>query len=351
MMTKTNRASRRAVLLGLTAGLCTMALPVSGAMAQDAVADFYSGKTITIYVGFGPGGGYDLYGRLAADYLGQYIPGNPDVIVENMPGAGGRLAAQYLYAVAPQDGTALSVVVQSVAMDSATGAIPGNINAAEFNAIGRMTANYELGITWHDTGVETFEDTLTTPVAFASTGAGSASAFVPLMLNDLEGTQYNIIQGYEGVAAARLALESGEVDAMMAGLAGLQSSNPEWLADGIVNVIWQLSTEPHPDFPEVPAIGQLGETEDEQAMFRLVAGAADIGRSLITTPGVPEDRIEALRAAFDAMAADPAFIEAAAQRNLDLDVISGAQLQDVIDSQMNVSDAAVEMTRSYVLAQ
>ncbi|HWJ87957.1 MAG TPA: tripartite tricarboxylate transporter substrate-binding protein [Pelagibacterium sp.] len=350
-MTMTMFASRRGVLAGLAVSLCATLAPVSGALAQDAVADFYRGKTVTIYVGFGPGGGYDLYGRLASDYLGQYIPGNPDVIVENMPGAGGRLAAQYLYAVAPKDGTALSVVVQSVAMDSATGAIPGNIDAARFNAIGRMTANYELGITWHTTGIETFDDTLTTPVAFASTGAGSASAFVPLMLNDLEGTQYKIIQGYEGVASARLALESGEVDAMMAGLAGLQSSNPEWINDGIVNVIWQLSTAPHPDFPDVPAIGQLGETEDEQAMFRLVAGAADIGRALITTPDVPQDRVDALRAAFDAMAADPAFIEAAAQRNLDLDILSGAALQEVIHSQMDVSDEAIDLTRSYVLAQ
>lgn len=349
-MTSTSaKIARRGVLVAMAAGLCASLVPVS-AMAQDA-AEFYAGKTVTIYVGFGPGGGYDLYGRLVAEFLGEHIPGKPDIIVENMPGAGGRLAAQSMYAVAPQDGTALSVVVQSVAMDSAIGAIPGDIDASEFNAVGRLTANYELGISWNETGIETFEDTLTNPVAFASTGAGSASAFVPLMLNDLEGAQYNVIQGYEGVAPARLALESGEVDAMMAGLAGLQSSNPEWIEDGIVNVLWQLSTEPHPDFPDVPAIGQLGETEDEQAMYRLVAGAADIGRSLITTPNVPEDRLAALREAFDAMVADPAFIEAAAQRNLDLDILSGEELQAVMDSQVNVSDAAIEMTRSYVMAQ
>lgn len=350
-MTKSMATSRRGVLAGLAVGLCATLAPISATFAQDAIADFYRGKTVTIYVGFGPGGGYDLYGRLASEFLSQYIPGNPNVIVENMPGAGGRLAAQYLYAVAPKDGTALSVVVQSVAMDSATGAIPGNIDAAQFNAIGRMTTNYELGIAWHDTGIETFEDTLTNSVAFASTGAGSASAFVPLMLNELEGTQYKIIQGYEGVASARLALENGEVDAMMAGLQGLQSSNPEWINDGIVNVIWQLSTAPHPDFPDVPAIGQMGETENEQSMYRLVAGAADIGRSLITTPGVPQERVDALRAAFDAMVADPAFIEAAAQRNLDLDIMSGAELQELIQSQMDVSDEAIELTRSYVLAR
>lgn len=346
-----NGTTRRRFMAGLAMGLCASLVPAATAFAQEDVASFYQGKTITIYVGFGPGGGYDMYGRLAADFLGAHIPGNPEVIVENMPGAGGRLAAQYLHSVAPQDGTALSVVVQSVAMDSATGTIPGGIDASQFNAVGRMTANYELGISWHDTGIATFEDTLSNTVAFASTGAGSASAFVPKMLNDLEGAQYNIIPGYEGVASARLALESGEVDAMMAGLAGLQSSNPEWLEDGTINVLWQLATEAHPEFPDAVVIGQLGETEDEKAMYRLVAGAADIGRSLITTPNVPQERLDALRAAFDAMIADPAFAQAAADRNLDLDPLSGAALQEVIESQMNVSEDAIELTRSYVLAQ
>lgn len=340
---------RRRFLLTMAAAAAAGLVRPSTAAAQDA-ASFYAGKTVTIYVGFGPGGGYDLYARLAAEFLGRHIPGNPNVIVENMPGAGGRLAAQYLYAVAPKDGTALNVVVQSVAMDSAIGAIPGDVDASQFNAVGRLTSNYELGITWHKTEVRTFEETRTTPVAFASTGAGSASAFVPIMLNDLNGTQYKVIQGYEGVAAARLALENGEVDAMMAGLAGLQSSNPEWFTEKLVNVIWQLSTAPHPDFPDVPAIGQLGNTEDEKAMFRLVAGAADIGRSLITTPDVPQERLDVLRAAFEAMAADPEFGAAAAQRKLDLDIMSGVELQTIIENQMNVSDTAIEMTRAYVLS-
>jgi tripartite-type tricarboxylate transporter receptor subunit TctC len=343
-------SGRTGIVATLAAGLCAslLTLPVT---AQEEVASFYQGKTVTIYVGFGPGGGYDLYGRLVADYLGDHIPGGPDVIVENMPGAGGRLAAQHLYAVAPQDGTTLAVVVQSVAMDSAVGTIPGDIDASQFDAVGRLTANYELGIAWHESGIETFEDTLSNPVAFASTGAGSASSFVPAMLNDLEGAQYKVIQGYEGVAAARLALESGEVDAMMSGLAGLRSSNPEWLSDGLINVIWQLSSEPHPDYPDVPAIGQLGETEDEKAMFRLVAGAADIGRSIFTTPNVPQERLDALRQAFSDMIADPEFVEAAGTRNLELDTLTGEELQKVLLDQMNASDAAIEMTRSYVVAQ
>ena len=338
---------RRNVLAGSAAALVALATGPGSAEAQS-VEEFYEGNTITIYVGFSPGGGYDSYGRLAAEFLGRHIPGNPEVIVENRPGAGGRIAAQFLYNVAPKDGTALAVIVQSVAMDSALGTLPGDVDAAEYDAIGRLVSNYELGIAWHDTGIETFEDTLTEQVEFASTGAGSASSFVPAMLNDVYGAQYNVVAGYSGVSAARLALEQGEVDAMMSGLAGLRSSNPEWLNDGLVNVLWQLSLEPHPEYPDVPAIGQLGKTEDEKAMFRLVAGAASVGRSLVATPDVPEDRLAALREAFSAMVEDPEFIAAAEERNLELDTATGEELQSIIADQMDVSDAVIEMTTGYV---
>ncbi|WP_114964452.1 Bug family tripartite tricarboxylate transporter substrate binding protein [Alkalilacustris brevis] len=332
----------------VAAGAAT-SLAATSALA-DGVEEFYSGKTITIYVGFGPGGGYDLYGRLAADFLGDHIPGNPNVIVENMPGAGGRMAAQYLYSVAPQDGTALSVIVQSVAMDSALGTIPGDVDASQFSGIGRLTANYELGLAWHEAPAKTFEDAKNVDVPFASTGAGSASHFVPRMLNDIEGTRFQVIAGYEGTAAASIALEQGEVDAMMIGIAGLRASRPSWIENNLFNVLWQLSNTPHPDFADVPAVGQLGETEEEKQMLRLVAGAADVGRSLVAPPNVPEERIEALRRAFDAMVADPEFIATATERNQELDTISGEELQAVIEGQMNVSGDAVERVRSYVTA-
>ena len=339
----------------LKQGLAAIAIVGAGltapAAAQEDVADFYEGKTVTIYVGFSPGGGYDLYARLAADHLGEHIPGNPDVIVENMPGAGGRRAAQYLYQVAPQDGTALGLIVQSVALDSATGAIPGDIDASEFNAIGRLVANYELGLVWHESPTKTFEDAKQNEVPVASTGAGSASSFVPRILNEVEGTKFEVIQGYEGSSAALLAMERGEVEGAMSGLAGLRANHQDWFDEGTVNVIWQLANTPHPDFPDVPAVGQMGETEDEKAMLRLVAGAAEVGRSLVAPPNVPEDRVEALREAFQQMIDDPDFQATAADRNLELDPLSGAELQEVVESQMNVSDAAIEMARSFIVAE
>lgn len=349
-MTYHATAPSRRALLAAAAAAGLVALPFSAALADD-VADFYSGRTVTIYVGFGPGGGYDLYARLAADFIGDHIPGNPDVIVENMPGAGGRLAAQHLYNRAAQDGTAMGLIVQSVAMDSATGEIPGGVDAADFNAIGRLTANYELGLVWHTSDVTSFEDARAREVSFASTGAGSASFFVPMMLNEIEGTQFRVIAGYQGAAAARLAVEQGETDAFMTGLAGLRVSNPDWLENELVRPIWQLAIEPHPDYPDVPAVGQMGQTDAERAMLQLVAGAAEVGRSLLAPPNVPAERVEALRRAFDAMIEDPAFLDAAAERNHEIDTLTGEELQEVLLAQMAVDDEVIEMVRRHVSAQ
>lgn len=341
---------RRFFMGGLVASGLVISL-AGGGHAQETPAAFYAGKTVTIYVGFGPGGGYDLYARLASEFLGRHIPGNPEVIVENMPGAGGRTAIQYLYNVAPQDGTALSVPVQSMALDSLLNVLPGDLDAREFIAIGRLTPEYELGMVWGEVEAHTLEAIMETPITFASTGAGSASSFVPLMLNDMIGTQFRVIQGYQGANAAMMALETGEVDAAMQGLAGMTVSRPDWIPNGIVNIAWQLGVEPHEQLPDVPAVGQLGNNELDQAALRLVSSAAEIGRSLITTPNVPEDRVEALRTAFDAMVADPDFIAAAEGRSHLLDTLTGAELQDEIESQMSATQEVIDRVTPYVVAQ
>lgn len=321
------------------------------ASAQDDAENFFTDKIVTIYVGFSPGGGYDVYARLVSEFLGRHIPGNPDVVVENMPGAGGRIAVQYLYAVAPQDGTSLSVPVQSMALDSLLNVLPGEVDARDFIAIGRMTTEYELGMVWNDVEADTLEEIMETPVTFASTGAGSASSFVPLMLNDMVGTQFNVIQGYQGANAAMMALETREVEGAMQGIAGMTASRPDWIPGGVVDVVWQLGLRRHELVPDAPAVGELGNTELDRAALRLVSGAAEIGRALITTPNVPEERVEVLRTAFDAMMADPDFRAAADERNYLLEPMSGAELQVEIAAQMDVPQDVIDKVMPYVVAQ
>jgi tripartite-type tricarboxylate transporter receptor subunit TctC len=244
----------RAIAGGLFAGFLGLAL-AGGAVRADAVADFYKGKTVKIIVGFGVGGGYDIYGRLAAEHLGRFIPGNPAVIVENMPGGGGVRAAAFLHGVAPKDGTVLTVIVQSIAFDSVLGELPGKIDASTYNFIGRLTSNVETQFTWHTSPTKTLDDAKRNAVIVGATGASSPSTIVPRMLNDAIGTKFKIVQGYPGTAEVSLAMERGEVEGIMQSLESVQTARPDWLRDKKVNPIWQLALKRHPSLPHTPAVG------------------------------------------------------------------------------------------------
>jgi tripartite-type tricarboxylate transporter receptor subunit TctC len=323
----------------------------AGQAQTDAVADFYKGKTVKIIVGFGVGGGYDIYGRLAAEHIGRFIPGNPTVIVENMPGGGGVRAASFLHGAAPKDGTVISVIVQSIAFDSVLGELPGKIDAGKYNFIGRLTSNVEAQFTWHTSQTKSLEDAKRNTVVVAATGVSSPSTIVPRMLNEAIGAKFKIVQGYPGTAEAALAMERGEVEGMMQSLESLQSAKPDWLREKKINFLWQLALKPHPAFPDVPAVGQLGDTPEEQSMLKLIAGTADIGRSLVAPPDVPAERVAALRAAFKAMVADPQFQAATKARNANLDPASGEALQEIVAAAMATPKAVVERTRAIVTAK
>jgi tripartite-type tricarboxylate transporter receptor subunit TctC len=335
----------------MVAGAALLAVAAPHAARADAVADFYKSKTVKIIVGFGVGGGYDIYARLAAEHLGRFVPGNPTVIVENMPGGGGVRAASFLHGAAPKDGTVLSVVVQAIAFESVLGNLPGRIDAGTYNFIGRLTSNVEAQFTWQTSVTKSLEEAKRREVIVAATGTTSPSTIVPRMLNETIGTRFKIVQGYPGTAEAALAMERGEVEGMMQSLESLQSARPDWLAEKKIHFIWQLALKPHPDFPEVPAVGQLGGTTEEQSMLRLIAGTADIGRSLVAPPAVPAERIAALRTAFAAMVADPEFRAAAKTRNAHLDPASGEALQEIVAAAMATPAPVVERTRAIVNAR
>jgi len=346
------RLRPRTLFKGILVALASFLSASAPSRAQsDPTADFYKGKTVKIIVGFGVGGGYDIYGRLAAEHLGRFIPGNPTVIVENMPGGGGVRAASFLHGAAPKDGTVLSVIVQSIAFDSVLGELPGKIDASRYNFIGRLTSNVEAQFTWHTSQTKSLDDAKRNTVVVGATGASSPSTIVPRMLNEAIGTKFKIVQGYPGTAEAALAMERGEVEGMMQSLESLQSAKPDWIREKRINFIWQLALKPHPAFPDVPAVGQLGDTPEEQSMLKLIAGTADIGRSLVAPPDVPAERVTALRAAFQAMMADAQFQAAAKARNANLDPATGEALQEIVAAAMATPKPVVERTRAIVTAK
>ena len=311
----------------------------TGAYASDPPPDFYKGKTITITVGVAPGGGYDLYARLAAEFLGRHIPGNPNIIVVNMPGGGGLRAALHLFNTAPKDGTTICAIVQSVGFDSALGNLA--VPADAYNFIGRITDSVEMQIISGDSPTRTLDDARRRVTAIGATGAYSPSAIVPKLLNDAIRTQFKIVDGYPGTQESWLAMERGEVEGTLKSRQALLASNRDSLQSARIRVLWQLAMRRHPDFPDVPAIGELGEDNDGRMMMRLISSTAEIGRSLATAPGVPEARVKLLRDAFEAMVADPAFQASAKARGADLLPASGESLQRIVQESVRTPETIV----------
>ena len=316
---------------------------VGDAGAQNA--PFYAGKTLTIVVGFGVGGGYDLYARLAADHLGKHIPGNPTVLVQNMPGGGGRRSIVYIAGAAPKDGTSISLIPQAIAFDSVLGEIPGNVDAASFNLIGRLSTNVELQVTWHTSATKSFEDAKRRETVTAATGATGISSFVPRTMNALLQTKFKVVDGYQGSAEMALAVERGEAEGMVQTWAGLQSTHPQWLSERRLNLLWQIGTSRHPELPDVPAIVELAQTPEQLSALKLIAGTADIGRSLAAPPGVPAERVQILRAGFDAMVKDAAFLADAKRRNLPIEPASGEEVQALVASAMATPESVLKTVR------
>lgn len=308
---------------------------VAPALAQNSVEEFYRGKTVDLIIGYSPGGGYDQYARLVARHLGQYIPGQPEIIPRNMPGASSRLAAGYIYNVAAQDGTVLGTADQSLAVAQAMGEAL-DLDASKYGYIGSPASENNVLITWHDSGVATVEDAKTTKIAIGATG-GSTSSQYPLIMNALVGTQFDIISGYPGGNDINFAMESGEVSGR--GSVNWASLKPlGWLEKGQINVLVQIGLERDPELPDVPLLYELATNDEDEQLLRLLSAPTAMGRPIFTTPNVPEERLQALRDAFDKMVADPAFVEAAAKEGLSVIPVSGAQLQETAEEIIGTPD-------------
>ena len=334
------------LVAALVAALAGMA-PRSNAVAAEA--EFYKGKTITITVGVAPGGGYDLYARLAAEFLGRHIAGAPNIVVVNMPGGGGLRAALHLYTSAPRDGTTLCAIVQSVGFDSALGELAAPADA--YNFIGRMTDSVEMQIMSGASPIRTLADARDKVAVVGATGASSPSAIVPKLLNDALQTRFKVVGGYPGTQESWLAMERGEVEGTLKSMQSLMASNREALESGKVRVLWQLAMGRHAGFADVPAIGELGDDDDGRAMLRLIASTAEIGRSLATPPGVPADRVRQLRDAFQAMIRDPDFQAAAARRGADIAAASGEDIQKIIQLSVQTPSAVLSRVKKDIAAR
>ena len=320
-------------------------LASASAPRAEPVADFYRGKTMKMIIGYGPGGGYDLYGRLAAEFLGRHIPGNPSIVPENMPGGGSLKAILYLYQVAPQDGTYLGSVSQQLAANAVTDE-KNKVDVTRFRYLGRFTSNIDVGVALPQAHIKTFEDARKRLVVVGAEN-GSMSLIYAQALNTYGGAKLKIVKGYSGSADIQLAAERGEVDVNGSfSLPAVLVAHPDWVRDGTAVILYQNALKRFPQLPQVPTLSELMLNDEGRTVAHVVAGMAEIGRSILTTPGVPEERLAALRTAFQDMLKDPDFLAACATRNLMLDPASGQDMDAINQETMNLPKPIVEALRT-----
>jgi tripartite-type tricarboxylate transporter receptor subunit TctC len=317
------KARTGGVALGLAAAILLSALPAQA----EPIEDFYRGKTLRMLIGYGPGGGYDIYGRLVAEFLPRHLPGKPTIIAQNMPGAGSFAAASYIYDVAPKDGTVFGSLAQTLALDSMT----------------NSNANIDVGAALTKTGIKSFEDVRSKQYNVGASGGGSTTVLFPTALNTYAGAKFKLIRGYSGTINILLAMERGEVDIVGAyGLPGILVSQPGWVHKGEATVLYQASLKRHRLLPNVPTIPELAQSDQGREVLRAAASTGDVGRSILTTPGVPSERLAALRSAFQAMLNDPEFLAACEKRNLMVDGAAGEEIDQIVRDTLRLPQAVAE---------
>jgi tripartite-type tricarboxylate transporter receptor subunit TctC len=316
----------------------------------DPVAEFYSGKTIKVLVGFGTGGGYDVYARTLARYMGRYIPGNPPFVVQNMPGAGGLKAVNYLYGLAPKDGTVLATFARGIVVEPLLSRAEGTqFDAAKFTWIGSI-ANEVSVCAFHDgSGIKTWRDMQTKSYVIGASGSGADSNVFPTVLRNMFHLPMRIVAGYSGGADLVLAVERHEIDGRCGwSWTSLLSRNKALLTDRQINVTLQLALQKHEDLAAVPLVMDLIDDPNEKAALRLIVSRQSIARPFAAPPGIPADRARALRDAFDATMKDADFLHEAAQLELEVRPVTGIEVQALIND-VYASPAPIVKRASEVL--
>ena len=323
------------------AGVIIAAATLASSSHADPIADFYRGKTLRMLIGYGPGGGYDIYGRLVAEFLPRHLPGHPTIIPQNMPGAGSFVAAKYIYDVAPKDGTVLGSLAQTLALDSMTNT-SAKLDVAKMPYIGRAVTNIDTGVVLPRSGIKSFDDVRAKPYTVGASGGGSTTVLFPTALNTYAGAKFKLVRGYSGTNDILLAMERGEVDIVGAyGLPGILVSHPGWVR-GEAIFLFQASLKRHPLLLNVPTLPELALSDEGREVLRAAASTGEIGRSILTTPGVPPERLRALRAAFRALLEDPDFLATCEKRKLMVDGATGEDIDEIVRETLRLSPAVAD---------
>lgn len=327
----TMSAFRLRLALFAVLGVCA----VASSAAADDIADFYKGKSLVFAVGTGAGGEYDLQARLLARHIGRFIPGNPQGVPQNMPGAGGAKMAAWLYSVAPKDGTQFGIIMNNFPASQAVGAVDLHFDVTKFNWIGAIGALTQTITAWTASGAKTWEDLKTKEYIAGASGRGAITYTLPAAMNALLGTRMKIVTGYQGGNDINLAMERGEAHIRSNSWSSWKTTRPDWIAEKKITILSQ-SGRRAADLGDVPSLEDLTTNPDDRTIMELVVSGNYIGRPQAMPPGTPADKVAAMRAAFQATVKDPAFIAEVEKLRLELDPVSGEELQSYITKLQNV---------------
>ena len=332
--------------LGLALILCTIAKTIPA--TAEAVDDFYKGKTVNSIVPFGPGGGYALYSQIVQRHLGRFIPGNPQIVLQYRPGAGGIVASNYMYNVAPRDGLTIAMVSDSVALASVIEAEKIKYRVNEFIWLGAIErVNNVLGVR-ADTGVRDVHDLLKKEIILGSSGTGSPTFLLPALLRWLEPLKIRTIEGFSGIPPMFVAIERGEISGTTVSWTIFKSLRKEWFDKGYLIPLVQFGGTREKDLPNVTLSLDLAKTPQQQAVARFMASNVTVGRSFILPPGVPAERVAALRAAFDRMVQDRGFIDDMTKSGFDVTPATGSEIQDAVAQATKLDDNLARIVRDTI---
>jgi tripartite-type tricarboxylate transporter receptor subunit TctC len=340
------RRMQRTSRLCIAGLLAVSAAPPAPARAEP-IAEFYKDKTITLFVGAGIGGSYDLYSRLLAPALSKHLPGHPAVVVKHILGGGGGLpAAIHMQRTAPRDGTAIAMTQQTIVVAQLIESVAaGKYDVRSWGWIGLMAPVRNMLAVWHTAPAQTLEEAKHKEVVVGSTGRTSPTHIVPQVLNEIHGTRFKIVSGYNGVAQLNLAMERGEIQGRGASWLSVIAAKPEYISDKKLKPLVVDGLSRDPAIPDVPRLIELAKTERERQAVRLISASSAFGRAVFAAPGTPADRLAALRKAFDAAIRDPELLAEAKKRKIDIEPQDGPALQKLVADVMNTSPDAIAYAR------
>lgn len=346
-MSLINSLATKAVAIAVSGAV--FAVLSCGVSVSANAADFYKGKTLSLYVGAGAGGGYSFFGRVFAKYYGKYIPGNPNVIVLNMPGAGGTKMTNWAANVAPRDGSVVGMPLMPVAINQHLRPKSVRYDATKLHWIGNMEESISVLFTWHTSKTKTLQDATKRVTTMGGSGKSSPIYQMLILSNKLLGTKFKIVLGYKGGDRA-LAIERGEVEGSFSTLQNFRAMTPHWFEHGKnpLNILVQNAVKPSPEIPNVPTMMSLAKTDADRKVFEYMMLQSLTGRSIFAPPGVPKDRVNILRRAFDKTMKDTGFIAEIEKSKLKLTPSSGEDVEKAVQKLINTPPAVVARIRGLV---